>query len=73
LHRCVLSKAPVPSALLKIRRIVVKHSHNDWTTIRGQVSNATRIFYLFRPPVILLMSYIFKFSFLLMRVAEEVG
>lgn len=35
--------------------------------------NATRIFYLFRPPVILLMSYIFKFSFLLMRVAEEVG
>jgi hypothetical protein len=32
-----LSKAPVPSALLKTRRIVVNYSHNGWTNIRGQV------------------------------------
>lgn len=38
LQLCVLSKAPVPSALLKTRRIVVNYSHNDWTNIWGQVT-----------------------------------
>jgi hypothetical protein len=36
--RYVLSKAPVPSALLKTRRIVVKYSHNGWTNRREQVT-----------------------------------
>jgi len=38
LQVCVLSKAPVPYALLKIRRIVVNYSHYGWTKIKGQVS-----------------------------------
>ncbi|MBW7989870.1 MAG: hypothetical protein FVQ84_07630 [Planctomycetes bacterium] len=37
-QRCVLSKAPVPSALLKIMRIVVNYSHDGRTNIRGQVN-----------------------------------
>jgi len=35
-----LSKAPVPSALLKTRRIVVEYSHNNWYTKRGQAKVA---------------------------------
>ncbi|MHC4440756.1 MAG: dehydroquinate synthase/iron-containing alcohol dehydrogenase family protein, partial [Planctomycetota bacterium] len=35
---CVLSKAPVPSALLKTRKSVVKYSHNGWTKEWGQTS-----------------------------------
>ncbi|MHC4206770.1 MAG: hypothetical protein ACYSTT_19115, partial [Planctomycetota bacterium] len=35
-QRCVLSKAPVPSALLKTRKSVVKYSHNGWTKEWGQ-------------------------------------
>ena len=38
LQLCVLSKAPVPSAFLKTRRIVVNYSHDGWTSIRGQVT-----------------------------------
>jgi len=34
--RCILSKAPLLSALLKTRRIVVKYSHNRWTKEWGQ-------------------------------------
>ncbi len=37
-QQCVLSKAPVPSALLKTRRIVVKYSHDGWTNRREQVT-----------------------------------
>jgi len=36
-----LSKAPVPSAFLKTRRIVVKYSHNNWYIKRGQASSMT--------------------------------
>ncbi|MHC4060446.1 MAG: hypothetical protein ACYSR6_02385, partial [Planctomycetota bacterium] len=41
-QRVVLSKAPVPSALLKTRRTVVKYSHNGWTNIKGQVNSNGR-------------------------------
>jgi hypothetical protein len=41
-QRCVLSKIPVPSALLKMRRIVVNYSHEGWTTIRGQVKRFSK-------------------------------
>ena len=33
LRLSVLSKAPVPSALLKTKRMSVKYSHNTWTNI----------------------------------------
>ena len=36
-QRSVLSKAPVPSALLKTGRSVVNYSHDGWTNIRGQI------------------------------------
>ena len=38
-RRCVLSRAPALSALLKTRRIVVKHSRSNWINIRGQVKD----------------------------------
>jgi hypothetical protein len=33
-----LSKAPVPSALLKTRRSIVNYSHDGWTNTRGQIN-----------------------------------
>jgi hypothetical protein len=43
LQRCVLSKAPVPYALLKTRRIVMIYSHDSWTNIRGQINEQNKV------------------------------
>jgi hypothetical protein len=42
-----LSKAPLRSAFLKTRSIVVKYSHNNWYIKRGQATDSQVSLYFF--------------------------
>ena len=37
-RQSILSKAPLRSAFLKIRRMIVKYSHNNWYIKKGQTN-----------------------------------